>query len=103
MDDARAVYPCTIGRKGDLLHYTLFAESAQGRLEWEAKLKGAIRLREVSGKVFEVTKGLIILENDQSWRVSGKSPTGEATSSISFGTQSQRSTIFYADRDYSCC
>jgi hypothetical protein len=51
------VYPCTIhhnGRLGGL--YTLFAETAQARLEWRAKLEEAIRLWKVvheSNKVLE--------------------------------------------------
>ena len=58
VNDARAVFPCTIhhnGRLGGL--YTLYAESAQARLEWKAKLEEAIGLRKVvqeSNKVFEV-------------------------------------------------
>jgi hypothetical protein len=57
-NDPRVVYPCTIhhnGRLGGL--YTLYAESAQARLEWKAKLEEAIGLRKVvqeSNKVFEV-------------------------------------------------
>ncbi|KZT00585.1 Dbl domain-containing protein [Laetiporus sulphureus 93-53] len=56
--DSRAVFPCIFhhtGRMGGL--YTLFAESAQGRNEWKAKLDEAIGLRKVvqeSNKVFEV-------------------------------------------------
>ena len=58
LSDARAVYPCTIyhnGRLGGL--YTLYAETAQVRREWKAKLEEAIELRKVvqeSNKVFEV-------------------------------------------------
>jgi hypothetical protein len=58
VNDARVVYPCTIhhnGRLGGL--YTLYAETAQARLEWKAKLEEAIELREVvqeANKVFEV-------------------------------------------------
>lgn len=56
--DSRAVYPCTIhhnGRLGGL--WTVFAETAQSRNEWKAKLEEAIGLRKVvqeSNKVFEV-------------------------------------------------
>lgn len=56
--DSRAVYPCTIhhnGRLGGL--YTVFAETAQSRIEWKQKLEEAIGLRKVvqeSNKVFEV-------------------------------------------------
>jgi len=56
--DPRAVYPCTIhhnGRLGGL--YTLYAQTAQARLEWKVKLEEAIGLRKVvqeSNKVFEV-------------------------------------------------
>ena len=56
--DSRAVYPCTIhhtGRLGGL--WTVFAETAQARNEWKAKLEEAIGLRKVvqeSNKVFEV-------------------------------------------------
>ena len=52
------VYPCKIhhnGRSGGLS--TLYAETAQARLEWKAKLEEAIGLRKViqeSNKVFEV-------------------------------------------------
>jgi len=52
------VYPCTFhhnARLGAL--YTLYAETAQARLEWKAKLEEAIGLRKVvqeSNKVFEV-------------------------------------------------
>ena len=56
--DNLVVYPCTIHHKGRLGGlYTLFAESAQARLEWKAKLEEAIRLRKIaqeSNKVFEV-------------------------------------------------
>lgn len=44
--DSRTVYPCTIhhnGRIGGL--YTLYAESAQSRAEWKAKLEEASVLR----------------------------------------------------------
>ena len=57
VNDARAVYPCTIHhscRLGGL--YTLYAESSQVRLEWKAKLEEAIGLRKVvqeSNKVFD--------------------------------------------------
>lgn len=106
VNDTRAVYPCTIGRKGEwLYHYTLFAESSQARLEWEAELEGAIMLRKVSEKVFEVADRFIILalpENEKSSWDDGRGSTGEATCSVSFGTQPQRSMVLYADRDYSC-
>lgn len=56
------VYPCAIhhngmfnGRFGGV--HALFAESAQERLEWKAKLEEAIRLRKIvreSNKVFEL-------------------------------------------------
>jgi len=58
VNDARAVYPCTIhhnGRLGGL--YTLYAETAYARLEWRTKLEEAIGLRKVgqeSNKVFEM-------------------------------------------------
>lgn len=44
--DSRTVFPCTIhhnGRLGGL--YTLYAESAQARLEWKNKLEEALALR----------------------------------------------------------
>ncbi|KIJ55471.1 hypothetical protein M422DRAFT_151724 [Sphaerobolus stellatus SS14] len=56
--DSRTVYPCTIhhnGRLGGL--YTLYAESAQARLEWKAKLDEALALRRAvteNNKVFEM-------------------------------------------------
>ncbi|KAF8517935.1 Dbl-like domain-containing protein [Hysterangium stoloniferum] len=55
--DSRTVYPCTIhhnGRLGGL--YTLYAESAQARLEWKNKLEDALVLRKAvteNNKVFE--------------------------------------------------
>ena len=58
LGDNLVVYPCAIHHKGRLGGlYTLFAESAQARLEWKAKLEEAIRLRKIaqeSNKVFEV-------------------------------------------------
>jgi len=44
--DSRTVFPCTIhhnGRLGGL--YTLYAESAQARMEWKNKLEEALALR----------------------------------------------------------
>ncbi|KAF9779315.1 CNH domain-containing protein [Thelephora terrestris] len=58
IDGTLVVYPCTVHHKGRLGGLsTLFAESAQARLEWKAKLEEAIRLRRIaqeSNKVFEV-------------------------------------------------
>jgi Pleckstrin homology domain len=45
--DSRTVFPCTIhhnGRLGGL--YTLYAESAQARIEWKNKLEEALALRQ---------------------------------------------------------
>ena len=58
VNDLRVAYPCKIhhnGRLGGL--YTLFAESSQARLEWRAKLEGALESRKAvqeSNKVFEM-------------------------------------------------
>lgn len=44
--DSRTVFPCTVhhnGRLGGL--YTLYAESAQARMEWKNKLEEALALR----------------------------------------------------------
>ena len=58
VNDARAVYPCTIHHNGRLGgSYTLYTETSQARLEWKAKLEEAIGLRKAvqeSNKVFEV-------------------------------------------------
>ncbi|KAF9269288.1 Dbl homology domain-containing protein [Marasmius fiardii PR-910] len=56
--DSRSVYPCTLhhaGRLGGLC--VLYAESAQARTEWKAKLEEALGLRQVvqeANKVFEI-------------------------------------------------
>ena len=92
--DARSVYPCTIhhnGRLGGL--YTLFAETAQARLEWKTKLEEAIGLRKVvqeSNKVFEVETLSIdtflapsILPTNPSWN-NDNILTGKVTCSVPF-------------------
>ena len=94
--DARAVYPCTLhhnGRLGGL--YTLFAETAQLRLEWKAKLEEAIGLRKVvqeSNKVFEVetlssdtfpAPSLLHNPSNTSWN-NENTPTGKVTCSVPF-------------------
>ena len=95
VNDARAVFPCTIhhnGRLGGL--YTLYAESAQARLEWKAKLEEAIGLRKVvqeSNKVFEVeTLSLdtffaptLMANAGPSWNNDGNF-TGKVTCSVPF-------------------
>ena len=102
INDARAVFPCTIhhnGRLGGL--YTLYAESAQARLEWKAKLEEAIESRKVeqeSNKVFEVETLSVgtfsaptLMENaGPSW-ISGEGFTGEVTCSVPF---SERPRVF---------
>jgi RHO1 GDP-GTP exchange protein 1/2 len=56
--DSRAVYPCTLyhnGRLGGL--YTLYADSAQVRTEWQEKLNHALTMRKAvqeNNKVFEI-------------------------------------------------
>jgi len=95
VSDARAVYPCTIhhnGRLGGL--YTLYAESAQARLEWKAKLDEAIGLRKVvqeSNKVFEVETlsvdtffaPTLMANAGPSWNNDGNF-TGKVTCSVPF-------------------
>ena len=95
VNDARAVYPCTIhhnGRLGGL--YTLYAETAQARLEWKAKLEEAIGLRKVvqeSNKVFEVETlsvdtffaPTLMANAGPSWNNDGNF-TGKVTCSVPF-------------------
>ena len=102
VNDSRGVYPCTIhhnGRLGGL--YTLFAESAQARLEWTAKLEEAIGLRKVvqeSNKVFEVETlsvdtffaPTLLANAGPSWNNDGNF-TGKVTCSVPFSKQSQHS------------
>jgi len=102
VNDARAVYPCTIhhnGRLGGL--YTLYAESSQARLEWKAKLEEAIGLRKVvqeSNKVFEVETlsvdtffaPTLMANAGPSWNNDGNF-TGKVTCSVPF---SERPRVF---------
>jgi len=95
VNDARAVYPCTIhhnGRLGGL--YTLYAQTSQARLEWKAKLEEAIGLRKVvqeSNKVFEVETlsmdtffaRTLMANTDPSWDNDGNF-TGKVTCSVPF-------------------
>lgn len=96
LTDSRLVYPCTIhhnGRLGGL--YTVFAESAQARTEWKAKLEEAIGLRKVvqeSNKVFEIetlsadtfmVPAIVPGSGTQAW--SHENPyTGKVTCSVPF-------------------
>ena len=105
VNDARAVYPCTIhhnGRLGGL--YTLFADSSQARLEWRAKLEEAIGLRKVvqeSNKVFEIeTLSLdtffaptLMANAGPSWNNDGNF-TGKVTCSVPFSTGIAFTTYF---------
>ncbi|KIY65698.1 Dbl domain-containing protein [Cylindrobasidium torrendii FP15055 ss-10] len=56
--DSRAVFPCTLHHNGRLGGpFILYAESAQARTEWKAKMEEALVLRKVvqeSNKVFEI-------------------------------------------------
>ena len=95
VNDARAVYPCTIhhnGRLGGL--YTLYTETSQERLEWKAKLEEAIGLRKVvqeSNKVFKVetlsvdtfSAPTLIASAGLSWNNDGNF-TGKVTCSVPF-------------------
>jgi hypothetical protein len=105
VNDARAVFPCTIhhnGRLGGL--YTLFADSAQTRLEWKAKLEEAIGLRKVvqeSNKVFEVETlsvdtffaPTLTANAAPSWNNDGNF-TGKVTCSVPFSKRSWVSANF---------
>ncbi|RPD64513.1 Dbl-like domain-containing protein [Lentinus tigrinus ALCF2SS1-7] len=101
--DSRLVYPCTIhhnGRLGGL--YTVFAESAQARNEWKAKLDEAIGLRKVvqdSNKVFEIETlsadtFLVpsMMSNPASWS-HGEAFTGKVTCSVPFTTADGRGLV----------
>jgi len=95
VDGAQGVYPCTIhhnGRLGGL--YILYAETAQARLEWKAKLEEAIGLRKVvqeSNKVFEVETLSVdtffaptfMANVDPSWN-NDENFTGRVTCSVPF-------------------
>lgn len=101
-NDSRGVYPCIIhhnGRSGGL--YTLFAESAQARLDWKSKLEGAIRSRNTvqeSAKAFEVRTlsvdtfftPTLLAKAGPSWSDVGNF-TGRVTCSVPFSEQFQRS------------
>ncbi|KAI0714198.1 Dbl-like domain-containing protein [Cerioporus squamosus] len=102
--DSRLVYPCTIhhnGRLGGL--YTVFAESAQARNEWKAKLEEAIGLRKVvqdSNKVFEIETlsadtflvPSMMSNNNASWS-HGEAFTGKVTCSVPFTTADGRGLV----------
>ena len=109
INDDRVVYPCTIhhsGRLGGL--YTLYAETAQARLEWKAKLEEAIGLRKVvqeSNKVFEVETlsvdtffaPTLMVSPGSSLRNDGNF-TGKVTCSVPFSEwPSDFDAGFYAD------
>jgi len=108
VNDARAVFPCTIhhnGRLGGL--YTLYAESAQARLEWKAKLEEAIGLRKVvqeSNKVFEVETlsvdtffaPTLMANAGPSWNNDGNF-TGKVTCSVPFSERPRVFTCFGAE------
>jgi len=101
VNDARAVYPCTIhhnARFGGL--YTLYAETAQARLEWKAKLEEAIGLRKIvqeSNKVFEVETLSVDTFFASTWNNDGNF-TGKVTCSVPFSEwPSDSDAGFYDD------
>jgi RHO1 GDP-GTP exchange protein 1/2 len=91
------VYPCNFhhnGRHGGL--YTLYAESAQSRLEWKQKLEEAMGLRKAvqdNNKVFEVetlsvdtfvVPSVLTTTPTPSWNQENQF-TGKVTCSVPFG------------------
>lgn len=101
VNDGRAVFPCTLhhnGRLGGL--YTLFAETAQLRMEWKSKLQEALGLRKVvqeSNKVFEVetlssdtflAPTLLPNATNPSWN-NDNTFTGKVTCSVPFSKSSK--------------
>ncbi|EIN06223.1 Dbl domain-containing protein [Punctularia strigosozonata HHB-11173 SS5] len=103
--DSRAVYPCTIyhnGRMGGL--YTLYADSAQVRTEWQEKLNHALTLRKAvqeNNKVFEIETLSAETFLVPSMQVGAAQPswnhdstfTGKVTCSVPFNTADGRALM----------
>jgi hypothetical protein len=103
-NDSRSVYPLTLhhnGRTGG--PYILYAESAQSRLDWKAKLEDALALRtavQESNKVFEIeylSRDTFVMPSmavttGPAWNQDNQF-TGKVTCSVPFNTPDGRALV----------